>query len=182
MDMPYEIEEIKNIRKKLGLTQFELAKRANVSQSLIAKVESKRLDPTYSNAQKIFSALSDLEKKKELKALDIMNKKVISVSPDDKIKKVILKMRKYQISQLPVILNNKAIGLISESIVLEHLIKGQSEIVSEIMAECPPVISEETASQVISNLLKYYPMLLVSKSGNLIGIITKSDLLGKLYR
>jgi len=37
--MPYELEEIKEIRKKFGLTQNELANRAGVSQSLIAKIE-----------------------------------------------------------------------------------------------------------------------------------------------
>ena len=35
-----ELEEIKRIRKKLGISQTELANRAQVSQSLIAKVES----------------------------------------------------------------------------------------------------------------------------------------------
>ena len=55
--MVIEIREIKEIRKKLGLTQGQLANMANVSQSLIAKIEAGRLDPTYSNATKIFEAL-----------------------------------------------------------------------------------------------------------------------------
>ena len=179
--MTYELDEIKNIRKKLGLTQFELANRANVSQSLIAKVESGRLDPTYTNAQKIFTALDDLQKKKELKAEDIMNKKIISVNPDENIKNVISKMKKFQISQMPVIQESKSIGHISESIVLENLTEKKSDLVLDIMKESPPIISKETSSQVVSNLLKHYPMILVAKSGNLIGLITKADLLGKLY-
>ena len=59
----YELEEIKKIRKKLELTQTELADRAGVSQSLIAKIEAGRIDPTYSKTKKIFAALSDLEKR-----------------------------------------------------------------------------------------------------------------------
>ncbi len=35
--MPFELDEIKKLRKKLNLTQTQLAKKANVSQSLIAK-------------------------------------------------------------------------------------------------------------------------------------------------
>ena len=58
--MTYELEEIKKIRKKLGMTQTELANRAGVSQSLIAKIESARIDPTYTKTQKIFAALRDL--------------------------------------------------------------------------------------------------------------------------
>lgn len=180
--MPYELEEIKHIRKKLGLTQFELAKRANVSQSLIAKIEAGKLDPTYTNAKKIFTALSDLEKKKELKAEDIMNNKIISIKPDDDIKNAIYKMKKFQISQMPVIQDNKSIGLISESTVLEHITGKKVNFVKDIMEESPPIISKETSSQVISNLLKHYPMILVAESGNLVGLITKADLLGKLYK
>jgi len=180
--MPYELGEIKTVRKKLGLTQFQLAKRADVSQSLIAKIESGRLDPTYTNAKKIFTALSDLEKKKELKAKDIMNKKIINVNPDDDIKSAISKMKKFQISQMPVVKENKSIGLISESIVLEHLAEKKVNFVRDIMGESPPIVSKETTSQVISNLLRHYPMVLVSSGGNLIGLITKADLLGKLYK
>lgn len=179
--MPYELEEIKKIRKKLGLTQFELAKRADVSQSLIAKIESGRLDPAYTNAKKIFTALTDLEKKKELKAEDIMNKKLIIVNPDDNIKDAISKMKKFQISQLPVIKENRSVGLISESIVLENLTEKKAKFVKDIMDESPPIVSKETSSQVISNLLMHCPMILVSKSGSLVGLITKSDLLSNLY-
>ena len=68
LKMPYELDEIKKIRKKIGLTQTGLANRAGVSQSLIAKIESGRIDPTYTKTQKIFAALSDLEKKDEVKA------------------------------------------------------------------------------------------------------------------
>ena len=41
--MPFEITEIKLIRKKLGITQADLSKQAGVSQSLIAKIESERI-------------------------------------------------------------------------------------------------------------------------------------------
>lgn len=180
--MQYELDEIKSIRKKLNLTQFELAKRANVSQSLIAKVEAGRLDPAYTNAKKIFMALSDLEKKNELKAGDIMNKKIISANPDEDIKDIIYKMKKFQISQMPVIQDNKSIGLISETIVLEHLMEKKAKLVKDIMEESPPIISKETSSQVISNLLRHCPMILVAKEGDLIGLITKADLLGKMYK
>lgn len=180
--MTNELEEIKNIRKKLGITQFQLAKQANVSQSLIAKIESGRLDPSFSNAQKIFQTLEDLSKKKELTAKEIMNKRILHVAPVDNIKKAIQKMRKHQISQMPVIENHKAIGFISESILLECLTEKNAENIKEIMAQAPPIISKDTTTNVISNLLKYYPMVLVSDKGKLIGLITKADLLGKLYK
>ena len=40
-----ELREIKELRKKFGLTQTDLAELAGVSQSLIAKLESNMIDP-----------------------------------------------------------------------------------------------------------------------------------------
>ena len=179
--MPYELEEIKEIRKKFGLTQSELANRAGVSQSLIAKVEAGRLDPTYSKARKIFEAIDTLGKKHELKASEIMTKKIISVKPEDDIKEAIKKMKKEGISQMPVVEEHKSIGVVSESIILEALLKGKVKKIKEIMDDSPPVISKNTTLGVISNLLRFCPLVLVSEEGELKGVITKSDLLGKIY-
>ena len=176
-----ELEEIKKIRKKLGMTQTELANRAGVSQSLIAKLESGRIDPTYTKARKIFAALSDLEKKEEIKAEQLMTSRVISVSSGTLIKEAIARMKKYGISQLPVIDSNKLVGLVSESTILDALLKSKASQVKEIMQESPPIVSKTTSIQVVSSLLKHYPIVAVSERGGLIGLITKSDLLGKLY-
>ena len=180
--MTYELEEVKKIRKKIGLTQSELANRANVSQSLIAKIESGKIDPTYTKAQKIFTALSEFEKKEEIKAEQLMNTKIIEVDPNESIKDTIAKMKKAQISQLPVIDNHKLLGLVSESIILDALLNSKATKVKEIMQEAPPIVSKGTSIQLISNLLRYYPMVVVSEEGRLIGLITKADLLGKLYK
>ncbi len=180
--MTYELVEVKKIRKKLELTQTQLANRAGVSQSLIAKVESGRIDPTYSKTKKIFSALSELEKKEEIKAEQIMTNKIISIQPDTSIKEAINKMKKFQISQMPVIEEHKLIGLISESTILDTLLNSKGDKVRDVMQEAPPIVSKTSSSQVISHLLRHYPMVLVSDEGKLIGLITKSDLLSKLYK
>lgn len=177
-----ELEEIKKIRKKLGMTQTELANRAGVSQSLIAKIESGRIDPTYTKTKKIFTALSEMEKKEEIKAGQIMTNKIISISPNASIKEAIGKMKKSQISQLPVIDDSKLVGLVSESTILDALLNPKCKEVREVMQEAPPIISKATSVQVVSNLLRHYPMVAVSEEGKLIGLITKSDLLGKLYK
>jgi len=180
--MTYELNEIKKIRKNLELTQTDLAKKANVSQSLIAKIESGKIDPTYTKTQKIFQTLNDLENKEEVKAEEIMNKKIVSISPTEDIKNSISKMKKYDISQMPVVENDNVVGLISESTLLNALLDKKFKKVSEIMEESPPIVSKNASIQLISNLLRHYPMVMVSDSGKLIGLVTKSDLLGKLYR
>ncbi|HJN57096.1 MAG: CBS domain-containing protein [Candidatus Woesearchaeota archaeon] len=180
--MPYELSEIKKIRKNLGLTQTQLSKRANVSQSLIAKIESGKIDPTFTKTKKIFETLNDLGKKEEIKAEEIMNRKIVSVSSSSDIKQSIDKMKKFNISQMPVIDDHKSVGLISESTLLDALMSKKSKNVDDIMEESPPTVSKKASIQIISNLLRHYPMVLVSDSGKLIGLITKADLLGKLYR
>jgi predicted transcriptional regulator len=180
--MPYELSEIKKIRKSLDLTQTDLSKRANVSQSLIAKIESGKIDPTFTKTKKIFETLNDLENKEEIKAEELMNKKIISILPSNNIKESIDKMRKSGISQMPVIDNHKVIGLVSESTLLDGLMSKKDKKISDIMEESPPIISKTASTQIISNLLRHYPMVLVSESGKLIGLITKADLLSKLYK
>jgi predicted transcriptional regulator len=178
--MPYEISEIKRIRKKLGLTQSELASKSGVSQSMVAKIEAGVLDPAYSKTQKIFTALETFSKKKEQKAKDIMQTRIISISPDAIVKDAIAKMKKYDISQMPVITDNNVIGVVSESVILNCLLEKKCEIVSEIMKDTPPIVDISTPLDVVSNLLKFYQMVLVSQKGRLKGIITKSDVINKM--
>ena len=180
--MPYELSEIKKIRKSLELTQTDLAKRANVSQSLIAKIESGKIDPTFTKTKRIFETLNDLEDKEEIKAEELMNKKIISAAPGESINESVNKMKKSGISQMPVIDSHKAVGLVSESTLLDALMNNKGKNIADIMEESPPIVSKTASIQIISNLLKHYPMVLVSDSGKLIGLITKADLLAKLYR
>ena len=49
-----KLNEISKKRKILGLTQSELAKLAGVSQSLIAKLESGKIEPSYTKVKTIF--------------------------------------------------------------------------------------------------------------------------------
>lgn len=178
--MPYDLDEIKIIRKKIGLTQSELAKRANVSQSLIAKIESGRIDPTYSKAKGIFDTLTQLTKKTEIKADDVMNKRVIAAKSNDLVRDVIKKMKKYDISQVPVI-DKHVIGLVSETAILNNMKKINSEV-KEIMESAPPIISRETGVDIVTSLLKFFPIVLVLDNGRIEGLITKADILSKLGR
>jgi predicted transcriptional regulator len=180
--MVYELSEIKKIRKNLGLTQTDLAKKANVSQSLIAKIESCKIDPTFSKTKKIFNTLDYLQSKEEIKAEELMNRKIISLHPSDAIKDSVAKMKKYGISQMPVLDGQSVIGLVSESTLLNSMIENKGKKISDIMEESPPTVGKNASVKVVSNLLTHYPMVLVSESGKLIGLITKSDFLGKLYK
>ena len=77
--MVFDITQLKKIRKQVNLTQFQFAQKAGVSQSMIAKIESGRLDPTYTKVKKIENALNDLTRSHEKEARDFCNKGPISV-------------------------------------------------------------------------------------------------------
>lgn len=182
-----ELREIQEFRKKHGLTQTELAKLAGVSQSLIAKIESNKIDPTYTNIKKIFSAIECLNQKKELKAADIINKNIFSIKANDSLKEATKIMKSKGISQVPVVdqkHHDLFIGMISEAKILEAIMNNASpdSKVSEFMTECPPIIAKDSTISLIGSLLKYSPMIIVKDKGKTVGIITKADLLGRVYK
>lgn len=178
-----DINQIKTLRKSLNMTQNDLAKQSGVSQSLIAKIESGRIDPAYSKVQMINNALNSFSKKKDKKAKDIMIKQIIKLSKEDTIKKAIDKMRKYNISQMPVFEQKQVVGFVSDSIILDSITKGMNSLstIENIMDDAPPTISKNTEINVVRELLKQFPLVIISEKGTTKGIITKADLFNSLY-
>lgn len=179
--MDYEIKNIKQIRKVLGLTQAGFAKEAGVSQSLIAKIEAEKIDPTYSKVQKIFEALDRLNKKKEISAREIMQRKVITVKTNERVEEIIKIMRKKAISQVLVVDGKKTVGVVAEKDILDKIDKDLNSLTAkDMMVEPPPVISEDTKMSVLTSLIRYYSILIVAKKGEVTGVITKYDIIGKM--
>src|SRR3989338_11154533 len=161
----YILENIKRMRVKYGLNQNELAKKAGVSQSLIAKIEAGKIDPTFSRVKQIFLALESLENKEELKARDIVNKQVMFAQSNDILRDVIKVMKNKGISQIPVLCKEKIAGLITEGIILEKIVYNPERInnykVSEVMEEAPPIVSLNTGIKTLSALLRDNAIVLV---------------------
>ena len=176
-----ELQNIKKIRMALNLTQHQFAKNAGVSQSLIAKIEAGRVDPSYSKIKRIEETLHLLSSKTELNLKEVMTKRLITIRPSDQAAEVIKMMNSKNISQVPVVEGDNVIGLVSESSALENVEKLKNSLVREIMHEAPPIVSVTAALSVVSNLLKHYPIVVVREKGALAGVITKSDLLRKAF-
>lgn len=177
------LEIISDRRRKLGLTQNQLADLAGVSQSYIAKLEAGKIEPSYLKVKSILEALDGLERKREVSAVEIMNRNVHSIEIDTTVHQAIELMRRHGYSQLPVMQKNYPVGSISERILLDYILDNEDEAnprhrqVSEIMEESFPQVGEEAPLSLLSSLLKYYSAILVQKKGNIVGIITKADLL-----
>jgi len=177
-----DLKTIKSMRKHLKINQQHLAKESGVSQSLIARLETGKVDPTYSNVKKIFTALDKIGKGRVLTAKNVMNKKVISATPRKSLKEVATIMRKNSISQLPIIEDGVVFGSISEKNILDYITKRSMENIAlvpteEIMEEAFPQLDEESPIDVVSLVLEYSTAVLVTKKGKIVGIVTKSDIL-----
>lgn len=176
-----DISQIRELRKKLGITQHELAKLSGVSQSLIAKIEAGRIDPAYSKAKGIISALQRQQFSKEKSAKDLMHPGIAAISPDETLHSAAAKMRKHSISQLPVAEGRHVVGSITERTILEHFAPGKKNManlrVREVMEGAFPTVLPSTPVSAVASLLLHYPAILVMEKGSVEGIITKADLL-----
>ncbi len=77
------LEIIPERRRKLGLTQSQLAELAGVSQSYIAKLEAGNIEPSYVKVKALFEALDRLEQEKQISVGQIMNRSVVGIQKDD---------------------------------------------------------------------------------------------------
>lgn len=176
-----ELSEIKRKRKELHLTQKELSKKSNVSQSIIAKIENNKVVPSYENAKRLFNALS-FEPKKKQTVKSIMRKNLVSISEKEKVSEAINLMNKHGISQLPVMKRNIPIGTVTEKNLLEKINSGtinSSDKVEKVMEGCLPIIESSSEIEVVSALLKYYPAALIKEKDKIAGIVTRTNIIRK---
>lgn len=183
-----ELKEIAKRRRKLGLTQVGLAKLADISQSLVTKVERGTIDIAFSKAQKIFKALEREERKEEITAEQIMTKSIKSVKEKDRLTKAFDFMKELRISQVPVLRGEVCVGSISEENIVNHIQKGispkalQTMTSNEIMEDAFPTISKNAGLNEIIFLLQRNKAVLIVEKGKILGIITKADLFKTLSK
>ena len=178
------IDEIPKRRRALGLTQSRLAELAGVSQSIVAKIESGTVDPSYSIVKRL---VETLEKQSMGTATprvgEIMSKPVISVSRTQLVRDAVDLMKRRGYSQLPVFDGTRCVGSISEKTILDRAARGEplesllNNRVRDIMDSPLPTVNEDTPIEMVLGLLQGNYGVLVTKGENAIGILTKSDIL-----
>ncbi|MBN2014409.1 MAG: CBS domain-containing protein [Candidatus Altiarchaeota archaeon] len=181
------LTEIKRLRKDLGITQSELAEKASVSQSLIARLEAGTVDPRYSKVERICKALDEL-KKREITAKELMTSKVVGVQLTDSMEDTVRIMSRFKVSQIPVFNKKKVAGSISEKRILNEIGKGANmkdfshRNVADFMEHPFPIVNNTTSLTTLSKLLEHNTAILVMEGGDIKGIITNADLLKVVRR
>ena len=166
---------LKRLRIKARLTQRKLAELAGVSQAHVAKIELGKVDPRLSTINKILEVLTEGKKRK---CKDIMVEGVLFAKPNDSILKVSEVMIRHAISKITVLVGNRVVGTIMEESIIRNLSSNiANEKVKTIMGPPLPIVSEETTIDVIRPLLERQQAVLVARNREIVGIITRSDLL-----
>lgn len=110
---------------------------------------------------------------------------IVSVSPSETLGTAIERMSRDGISQLPVIENDKVVGSLTETVILNRLIErpdAREEYVREVMDKPFPIVSPELNLDGLSAYLEDGPgaVLVASDTPGEFDIITKSDLISAL--
>ena len=178
-------EDLRRMRKNLGLTQKELAKKAGVSQSLIARIENKSVDPRLSTIKKIIDVLIQIKDKRI--AADIMHSPVMTVNVRDSVRVAVDLMKRHNISQMPVLDGVQVVGSIRESTIIDRIMKSSnpenvfSNIVSNVMENGFNTVDLSTPlNEVVFLFSQGDSAILVMTKGKLEGIITKIDAISQI--
>ncbi len=121
-----------------------------------------------------------------MKVKEVMTKNIITVDKDENLKHVLHLMKKYEITKIPVIEEKKLVGLVTDNIIAFKLgsirKKGvppsrlHASSVTDKNIEC--VNPETEVEKILEKVGEPGPtMLCVTENSNLLGVITKADLL-----
>ena len=197
-----ELSKIREIRKKLNLSQRELASKAGVSQSLIAKIESGSIDPSFIKVRQIFDAFDEeirrqkIEGKEignQLTVYDLASKGVVNVSPNQTVGEVVDRMMKGRFTQLPVMDGDRVVGAITDDRIRGYTIdetrsgsKTYDEVMETFVGDImePPfsILNDDTSIELASLHLQREGAVLVSRKGVIVGILTSADFLDLGFR
>ena len=145
------------------------------------------------------------------KAKDVMNRELITIDSKEQLDKIVELMKKLGIGRLPVLESGELIGVVSRDDILykeedaplppvialwdviialpqsrefeKKVKKMAGYMAKEIMTtEYLLVEEEDTVKEIVTKMLtKKYSYALVGSKDKLLGIITKSDLINKIY-
>ena len=133
-----------------------------------------------------------LDSGNSIEAHDIVEQKkshdqaLVYVAPDTTLSQAIQIMRKWNISQIPVLDGNEVVGSLDENQILSRLLDDQNsanQTTAEIMEEPFPVIEANMRVDEITRLLdsQSNAVLVRSEDGSL-GILTRSDLISAISK
>ena len=178
------------LRRRVGLTQSQLAARVEISQSLIARIERGQVNPSVETLRRILEVIEQ-ERQVHSRLRDLLKWKrqtsklppLIWVAPTDKVRRAVLLMRRFGISQLPVLRNRAPVGSVYERTIIRHLVLAGantvfSRSIQEIMeAPFPAVEMDERIEAAFDQMASGVEAILAMDHGRPVGVVTKIDMI-----
>jgi predicted transcriptional regulator len=91
-------------------------------------------------------------------------------------------MRDNFVSQIPIFDGQKIVGIVSEDNLAKKMVENEERdlkkmTIEMVMEPPPPLIDSETPAKALVPLIRFAKCILVTERGNVIGIITTTDIL-----
>ena len=105
---------------------------------------------------------------------------LVSLNQNSYVKDALKLMNEFNLSQLPIIDDNKSVGSVRENKLLSMVLDDSESVnalISEVMEDPFPVIDENNTLDSASKTLKDSPAAIVQDRGNLVSIITRFDII-----
>ncbi|HKB87718.1 MAG TPA: pyridoxal-phosphate dependent enzyme [Ignavibacteriaceae bacterium] len=141
--------------------------------SKVHNVEWLRVNQMLDKEIKTLRDISEVKKSKG-------NEDIVYVKSDATVKDALELVTKKGYSNIPVMLNRRAIGCIRENQLMGKLLNNKDLLeasVQDVMEECVPVLDAKTEINKVKEVLKENSAVLVSDFGRITDIITRYDLI-----
>ena len=112
-------------------------------------------------------------------------RKIVSATPQSKVKDVIATLKSLGISQLPVLEKGKLRGIIGEVDLLRHLVTGQKKLdstIGELVEGEYTTVTPETKIELLQGVLAEAKVAIAMDGEEVVGIVTKIDLIDYLAK
>jgi predicted transcriptional regulator len=175
--------QLRKIRIQLGITQAELARSAGVSQSMVAKIESGQVDPSFKTMKAISESLRKHIKTEGRKVSDVMSKPVLSIQASTPLSECINLLRDHSLSQIPIYSGSRLVGSISDKHIVSLLSNSEdlritlARPISRFLEASFPTVDADTPLDALYSLFSFVPAVLVTSGEKVQGIVTKIDLI-----
>lgn len=183
-------EWIQETRHSLDITLAELGEEVHLSSSQLSRLENEEGNPSYKAVYRVYRELQRRQGETSVAAVLTQKRERYDslqfeyVQPDESCRKAADVMDEYNISQLPVIENNRAIGGITDTALMDiDTNLGEVQVTDCILPHLPEVpVTENSAT--VRNLLQQNPAVLLTTTedtdfseivGPYVGLVTAAD-------
>ncbi|MDY6771529.1 MAG: helix-turn-helix domain-containing protein [Candidatus Nanohaloarchaea archaeon] len=166
-----KIEELRKKRRQRGMTQTELAERAGVSQSFIAKMEAGKASPGYEKLRRVEETLSE-----DHQPIETFTEPAVTVEAGTPAREAIAAV--VDAGYAIVVEEGRQVGSLEPVSLLPHTTGSFDGTTAEgIMSEPFPTLPPHADEDDVRSLLSVSPVIAVVSGDEVVGAVTRRSVL-----